>query len=133
MDESSKILLVGGVVSLTYGFALGIPMAIIRTRRPQAPRHLVNAHLEAIIEVALLIALSIATEFSSLATPFETVAALLLVAGCVLSVAGSVANWLMTVDDPFAARSFGWKLQAASATMVVTGVVIILVGVLTAL
>lgn len=133
MDESSKILLVGGVVSLTYGFALGIPMAIIRTRRPQAPRHLVNAHLEAIIEGALLIALSIATEFSSLATPFETVAALLLVAGCVLSVAGSVANWLMTVDDPFAARSFGWKLQAASATMVVTGVVIILVGVLTAL
>jgi hypothetical protein len=102
-------------------------------RSPHASRHLITAHLAAIIQGAVLIALSVASKFSSLAPPLETVSAVLLVTGCVLFVAGAVANWLQEVDDHFAARSLGWKLLAASGPMNVTGVVLMLAGVFKAL
>lgn len=43
---SRKVLLVGGVVSLTSGFLRGLPLTAIRTRHPHASRHLVTAAAE---------------------------------------------------------------------------------------
>lgn len=133
MDLSAKVLLVGGTVSLGYGFVLGIPLTAIRMKVPGAPRHLVIAHLAAIIQGATLIALSVAAGFASLPSRLETVGASLLVAGCVLFVSGAVANWLQGIGDHFAARSLGWKLLAASGPLNLGGIGIILAGVVRSL
>jgi len=133
VETSHKVLVVGGMVSLTYGFLLGIPLTAIRTRQPQASRHLVTAHLAAIIQGAMLIALTVAAAFSTLSRGLETVAASLLVCGCVLFVGGAVANWLQAVENHFATRSLGWKLLATSGPLNVIGISLLLAGVLKAL
>ncbi len=133
METSQKVLLVGGMVSLTYGFLLGLPLTAIRTRQPQASRHLVTAHLAAIIQGAMLIALTVAASFSTMSSGVETLAACLLVGGCVLFVGGAVANWLQAVENHFASRSLGWRLLAASGPFNLIGILLLLAGVLKAL
>ncbi len=130
MESAIKVLVVAGTLSLTYGFLLGIPMARARMAAPQAPRHLVNTHLEALIAGAILLALTAAISFSTLAEGLETTAAVLVAVAVGLSTAGGTANWLQRIDDPFKERSPGFYLQAASGPINVLGIVIILIGVL---
>lgn len=130
METSRKVLLVGGMVSLTYGFLLGVPLTAVRMRLPHASHHLVTAHLAAIIQGAMLIALTAAAAFSTLPSGVEILAACLLVAGCILFVAGAVANWLQAVEDHFATHSLGWKLLATSGPLNVVGLSLLLAGVL---
>jgi len=130
MDTSAKVLMVGGSVSLMYGFLLGLPLTLARMKSPTASRHLVTAHLASIIQGATLLALSGVMEFSDLPGTVETTAAVLLVAGSVLFVAGAIANWRQSVVDHFAARSLGWKLFSVSGPMNLAGAAIVLVGVL---
>lgn len=131
MDTAQKILVVYGTLSLGYGFALGIPLSQARMRAPEASRHLVVAHLSAIIQGAVYLGLSVALGLSQLTAWLETASALLLVAGSTLFVAGATANWLQGVGDHFAERSLGWKLFAASSVGHITGIVIVIAGVLT--
>lgn len=130
MDVSSKVLIVGGTVSLFYGFLLGFPLTAARMSAPTASRHLVTAHLSAIIQGATLVALSSAMTFSDLPKDIETAAAVLLVAGAVLFVAGAITNWRQDIDDHFAVRSVGWRLFAVSGPVNVAGAATLLVGVL---
>lgn len=131
MDTAQKILVVYGTLSLGYGFALGIPLSQARMHSPEASRHLVVAHLSAIIQGAVHLGLSVALGLSQLTAWLETTSALLLVAGSTLFVAGATANWLQGVGDHFAERSLGWKLFAASSVGHITGIVIVIAGVLT--
>ncbi len=133
METAAKILLVYGTVSLTVGFLLGIPLSQVRSEAPVAPRHLVTAHLSAIIQGAVHLGLSVAVAFSSLAAWLETTAAGLVVAGSALFVAGAVANWRQDIGDHFAVRSLGWKLLAASSAGHLPGMAILFIGVLAAL
>lgn len=130
---AQRILVAYGAVSLGFGFALGVPISRIRTGAPQAPRHLVTAHLSAIVQGAVHLALVIAVAVSTLTAWVETSAAALLVAGSALFVSGATANWLQGVGDHFAARSLGWKLLAASAFGHLPGMAIVVAGVLAAL
>lgn len=130
MDTSGKVLIVGGCVSLMYGFVLGLPLTMARMKASTASRHLVTAHLAAIIQGATLVALSAVVEFSDLPATVETTAAVLLVGGAVLFVSGAIANWRQQVDDHFAARSVGWHLFATSGPANLAGMAIVLVGVL---
>lgn len=133
MTTAQKILVVYGVVSLTYGFLLGIPISNVRMRSPSAPRHLITAHLSAIIQGAVHLGLSVALTLSALTAWVETAAALLLVGGSALFVAGATVNWLQRVDDHFAVRSTGWKLLATSSMGHLLGIVVVLVGVVVSL
>jgi len=133
VDTAQKILVVYGTVSLGYGFALGIPISQARMRTPEAPRHLVTAHLSAIIQGAVHLGLSIALALSQFTAWVESASALLLVAGSALFVAGATANWLQGVDDHFATRSLGLKLLAASSIGHITGVTVVIAGVATAI
>jgi hypothetical protein len=130
METSGKVLLVGGVVSLLYGFLLGLPLTLARTKAPTASRHLVTAHLAAIIQAATLIALSGVMARSDLPEAVETTAATALVAGAILFVAGAIANWRQDVDDHFAVRSLGWKLFATSGPLNLVAAFILVIGVL---
>jgi len=109
MTTAQKILIVYGCVSLGYGFALGFPLSRIRMAAPVASRHLVTAHLSAIIQGAVHLGLSVALGLAELTAWLETTSAVLLAAGSALFVAGATANWLQGVDDHFAQRSLGWK------------------------
>ncbi len=133
MGTAEKMFIVYGVVSLGVGFLLGLPLSQVRSRAPEAPRHLVTAHLSAIIQGAVHLGLSTAVAFSTLTAWLETTAASLLVVGSALFVAGAVANWRQEIDDHFAARSLGWKLLAASSAGHLPGMAILLVGVLVGL
>lgn len=130
MDSSAEVLMVGGSVSLMYGFLLGLPLTMARMKSPTASRHLVTAHLAAIIQGATLLALSSVMSFSDLPDTIETFAAVLLVVGAMLFVAGAIANWRQNVEDHFAARSFGWRLFSVSGPANLAGAAIVLVGVL---
>jgi hypothetical protein len=129
MDTAQKILVVYGTLSLGYGFVLGIPISQARMRSPEAPRHLVIAHLSAIIQGAVHLGLSIALGLSHLTPWLETAGALLLVSGSALFVAGATANWLQEIGDHFAERSLGWKLLAASSVGHITGISVVIIGV----
>ena len=133
MATAAKILVVYGTVSLTFGFLLGLPLSQARSRAPEAPRHLLTAHLSAIIQGAAHLGLSVAVAFSSLTAWLETTAAGLLVLGSGLFVAGAVANWRQGVGDHFAVRSVGWRLLATSSAGHLSGIAIVAVGVLMAL
>jgi hypothetical protein len=129
LDNAQKILVVYGTLSLGYGFVLGIPISQARMRSPEASRHLVIAHLSAIIQGAVHLGLSVALGLSQLTAWLETAGALLLVAGSALFVAGGTTNWLQGAGDHFAERSLGWKLFAASSVGHLTGIAIVIVGV----
>lgn len=130
MDTSAKVLIVGGSISLMYGFLLGLPLTMARMTAPAASRHLVTAHLAAIIQGATLLALSSVMGFSDLPDTIETVAAALLVGGAMLFVAGAIANWRQNVDDHFAVRSVGWRLFSVSGPLNLVGAALVLIGVL---
>lgn len=130
MTTAATIFVVYGTLSLAVGFMLGIPLSQVRMQQPEAPRHLVTAHLAAIIQGGVHLALSRAVDLANLPAWLETTAALLLAVGSALFVAGAVANWRQGVGDHFAQRSLGWKLLSASSVGHVPGIGIVLVGVL---
>lgn len=132
MHTAQKILLAYGTLSLGYGFALGIPLSRARMRAPEASRHLVTAHLSAIIQGAVHLGLSVALGLSEITGWLETTSAVLLVTGSALFVTGATANWLQKVGDHFAERSLGWKLLAASSAGHLAGIGIVIVGVVSA-
>lgn len=132
MDAATRILVVGGMVVLSYGFLLGIPMAAARSESPRAPRYLFAAHLAAIIQGGLLLALTVAVGFSGLGALGHTLAASLLVGGIVLFDLGMTVNWLQGVEDAFAAGSLGHRISTVGTPLVLLGTGILLYGVVTA-
>jgi hypothetical protein len=131
MSRAQDIVLVYGVVSLSYGFVLGIPLSRERMVAPSASRHLVIAHLSAILQGAMYLGLSAAFAFSALTPSLETIAAVLLICGSVLFLAGATLNWRQQVGDHFAERSVGWRCFAVSSFGHLSGMAIVLVGVAT--
>ncbi len=107
MTTAQQILVVYGTLSVTYGMALGLPLSGVRMTQPVGPRHLVTAHLAALMQGAMHLGLSVAVGFATLTPWALTVAAVALVSGSALFVGGVTANWLMKVGDHFAVRSPG--------------------------
>lgn len=133
MDTPTRILIAGGMSVLVFGFLLGIPMAAARSNAPRAPRYLFAAHLAAIIQGGLLLALTIAVGFSPLSPGTETIAASLLVGGVALFDLGLTLNWVQGVEDGFGEKSLGNKVSAAGTPLVLVGAGILFYGVLAGL
>ena len=129
MTRAQEIVIVYGVVSIAYGFALGIPLSNERMAAPSASRHLVIAHLSAILQGALYLALPAAFALSTLTPSLETTAAVLLIVGSALFVTGATLNWRQHVGDHFAQRSLGWRCFAVSSVGHLGGISLVLVGV----
>jgi hypothetical protein len=133
VGTAEKVLTVGGLSLVAYGFLLGVPISMIRMKSPHVSRHLITAHLAAIIQGALLLGMSRAVMFSTLAANLETAASALLLTGVALFDLGATANWLQGVGDHFAERSLGWKLLAMSAPLNLSAAGVFLFGVVRAL
>lgn len=132
IPTAETIFIIYGTASLSIGFVLGIPLSQERMRGPEASRHLVTAHLSAIIQGAVHLALSLSIGFAALTPWLETAAAVLLAMGSALFVAGAVLNWRQGIGDHFAARSLGWKFLSASSFGHMPGMLIVFVGVVMA-
>lgn len=130
---ATRLLIVGGTSVLTFGFLLGIPMAAARSKAPRAPRYLFAAHLAAIIQGGVLLALTIPVGFSRLPGGIEATAALLLIGGVAFFDLGLVLNWLQGVKDAFDEDSLGNKVSAVGTPLILLGTGIVLFGVVTAL
>ncbi len=133
MDTATRILVVGGMSVLAFRFLLGIPMAAARSKAPRAPRYLFAAHLAAIIQGGLLLALTVAVGFSALSPAFATTAASLLLGGVVLFDVGLALNWLQGVEDGFGESSLGNKVSALRTPLVLVGTGILVYGVVAAI
>lgn len=133
MDYTDQILVAGGMTILSFGFLLGIPMIMARDKAPRAPRCLVSAHLAALIQGGMLLALTIAADFSALSATAEMVAASLLVGGVALFDSGLALNWLQGIEDAFGERSLGYKVSSVGVPLVLAGGSLIFYGVIAAL
>jgi hypothetical protein len=133
MDTATRVLVVGGMSVLAAGLLLGIPMAAARNKAPRAPRYLLIAHLAAIIQGGLLLALTVAMGFSIQSKGIETTAASVLVGGVGLFILGNAMNWLHGTQDAFADKTVGNKVAAAGTPLILVGAGIILYGVVAAL
>lgn len=133
MDLATRLLIGGGMTVLVFGLLLGIPMAVARSKAPRAPRYLFAAHLAAIIQGGLLLALTIAVDLSTLPSGVETTAGSLLVGGVVLFDLGLTTNWLQGVEDAFDEGSLGNKISGLGTPLVLVGAGILFFGVIVAL
>lgn len=132
MDLATRILVVGGTSVMLFGFLLGIPMAVARGKAPRAPRYLFAAHLAAIIQGGLLLALTIALGSSTLSSGARVTAASLLVGGVAFFDLGLTLNWLQGVEDGFGEGSLGNKVSAVGTPLVLVGGAIVFYGVVAA-
>lgn len=119
MDLAAKILIVGGILNLVYGFATGFLFANVRSKEASAPRYLVMAHTGPFMQGPMLLGLVFATNLSPLSPALEAVAASLLVANSCLIAAKDTINWLQGVNDEFAERP--WLPRTLGVIGVVLG------------
>lgn len=132
MSTAQRVLLVYGSLSIAYGMTLGLPLSRIRMSHPTGPRHLITAHLAALMQGSMHLGLSVAVGFARFTPWVLTASAIALVSGSALFVGGVTANWRMNVGDHFAERSPGWYLLSASGPLHLAGALVILAGVTSA-
>lgn len=132
MSTAQRILLVYGTVSIAAGMVLGLPLSRVRMSHPEGPRHLVTAHLAALMQGVMHVSLAFAVGFASLTPWVVTASAIALVCGSALFIAGNLSNWRRNVGDHFSERSQGFYLLSASGPFHLVGSLVILAGVGTA-
>ena len=133
MSTAQNLLVGYGVIVLTYGLLLGIPLAASRSKAPQASRHLVTAHLSGLMQSPIALGLAFAIGAVSFDSTLATVAAALVVGGLAVEAAGGTVNWLKGTGDQFEEKGTGFKLNALSGPLAIPGAVIIAVAVLSKL
>lgn len=96
-------------------------MAAARNKASRAPRYLFAAHLAAIIQGGLLLALTVAVSLANLSGGAKTVAASLFVGGVVLFDVGLTLNWLQGVEDAFEEKSLGNEISTVGTPFILFG------------
>lgn len=130
MDTAAKILIVGGVLNLAYGFITGFFMVAIRQQQPVVPKYLTLAHMGPLMQGPMLLSLVIALNLSPLTPAVESAAAILLVAGSICLAAKDTLNWVQSVLDEFRERpTAGVILGALSVITSTIGLIIVMAGV----
>lgn len=130
MDYAAKVLVVGGLLNLTYAAITGVLISRVRATNPTVPRHLTLAHTGPLMQGTMLLALVVAFSLSTLASGLESLAAWLFVGGSVLVAAGDTLLWLDNTVDSFAERPPGFYLQALGGPLIAVAIVITLIGVI---
>jgi len=131
MDTATKVLIVGGLLNLVYGFVTGVFFAAARQTRTYAPRYLVFAHVGPLMQGPMLLSLTIPVAAAGLSSATAILAAMLLVAGSVAIAAKDTANWVLGVEDEFAERPvLPRALAAIGVSCAVAGLAIVVYGVM---
>jgi hypothetical protein len=133
MPTAEKILILGGVINLLYGFVTGFMLAVIRQKTPVAPKYLMFAHTGPLMQGAMLLGLVFAVQMSTLAAGTETTGAALLSGGALLLAIKDTVNWWQTIGDEFAEKPvLGLALGTLSVLASSAGLLIVSFGVVLA-
>jgi len=132
---AEKVLIVGGVLNLSYGVLLGYVIVTLRVKgAPATQRYLMATHVGTLLHAALLLGMVWAARLSKLGPDWNQAAAWLLVVESALIAAKDTANWLTGVQDEFTDKAkTSAPLAGPGAIAVTAGLAIFLVGVLKAL
>lgn len=130
MSTAQNLLVGYGVVVLTYGFVLGVPLAAARMKTPAASRHLVTTHLSGLMQGPIHLGLAFALGAASFDSGLAVTAAGLVVAGSLAEIAGGTVNWLQGTGDQFDERSIGFRINSLTGLLAIPGALIIAIGVL---
>ncbi len=134
MELASKILIVGGLFGLAIGGVTGFFFIVERRRAEHASRYLVMAHVGMFMQGAMLLGLAFAVSLSALKARIENAAAIMLVVSAVLAASKDILNWRRGVRDEFAEKPvLSRTLGLLSVALFVPGLVILIVGVMSAL
>jgi hypothetical protein len=127
---ATKILIVGGVLSLAAAFVIGYILSNKRLKPPNVgPHYLDLSHRNALWEGFMLLDLGFAAQFARLPDALAIAAASLLVASALFQIASSMTSWLMGTKDFFVERSLGLRLATINAILATIGLAILIVGV----
>jgi hypothetical protein len=130
MDTAAKILILGGLASLLFSFAMAFVLAMARLSDPQADRSLLlQVHRVSLWEGFMLLALVWAVELSDLSSGLESLAAVLLVAAAALQAISNTMAWRAGNANLFAPpRGLTYQMASANAVLAFIGLVILVVG-----
>lgn len=131
MEPAARILIVGGIFNLVWGYVTGVFLSSVRTKAAVASKYLTLAHVGPLMWGPILLGLAVAVPLSR--TGLETLAAWLLVAASAVLDVKDTLNWLQGVGDEFVERPLGFYLGGVSAVLGSGGLGILTVGVLRAL
>ena len=130
MDTAARVLVVGGVLNLAFGFVTGFVLGRLRETRPEAPKYLMLAHTGPLMMGPILLSLVLALGLSRLPARLETLAALLLVVGSAVQAIGNTVNWRSGTVDEFVEHGAGYYLAASAGFLLTLGLALIVAGVL---
>lgn len=130
MSTAQNLLVGYGLLVLTYGLLLGIPLAAARSSAPQASRHLVTTHLSGLMQGPIALGLAFAIGAVSFDSTLAVVAVCLVIGGLLVEALGGTVNWLQGTRDQFTERGPGFWLNAMSGPLAITGMLIITVSVI---
>lgn len=135
MDTAAKILILGGLGSLLVSFGFAYALAQARLADPQADRHLLlQVHVVTLWEGFMMLGLVWAVQLSDLSNGLETLAAILLIVGATLQVTANTMAWRAGNTNLFAPpRGLTYKFAASNSVLQSAGLVILIVGAVSAL
>ena len=132
MSTAQRLFIGYGTVVAVVGFVLGTVLGALRMNAPPL-RTLATAHVETLMQATLHFGLAFVVGAVGFRSTTATWAALLLVAGSAMQASGVVLNWATRVDDQFAQRSPGFKINSASTFVIWPGLVLTAWGILSRL
>ena len=134
-DTATKILIIGGLASLLFSFAMAFRLALARMADHEADHHLLlGVHVVSLWEGFMLLGLVWAVALSDLSSGLETTATLLLVAGGMLQLISNTMAWRANNTNLFAPpRGLTFQLARVNAILATAGLVILIVGCVSAL
>ena len=134
-DTATKILIIGGLASLLFSFAMAFRLALARMADPEADHHLLlQVHVVSLWEGFMLLGLVWAVALSDMSAGWETAATLLLVAGGALQLIGNTMAWRENNTNLFAPpRGLTFQVARLNAILALAGLVILIVGCVAAL
>jgi len=134
MDGAERVLIVGAMLNLLWGYVTGFFFAAARERSAFAPRYLVMVHVGSFLQAGMLFGLVFAVRLSKLPASAELGAALALVASSLLIAAKDTIDWLQGVEDEFRERPVLPRLLAnLGVAAALPGFGILFAGVVSAL
>ena len=133
-DTAATLLIMGGLASLLFSFAMAFRLALARMADPEADHHLLlGVHVVSLWEGFMLLGLVWAVVLSDLPKGWETTAALLLIAGGALQLISNTMAWRENNTNLFATRGMTFQLARINAMLQLAGLVILIVGCVDAL
>ena len=132
MSSAQRVFIAYGTIVLIVGFGLGTVLGMVRMKAP-AVRNLAAAHVETLMQAALLLALAFAIGAVHFDSGAATAGAWLLVVGSAMQAFGVTINWVRDVKDQFAERSVGFYFNSSATVVALPGLAILAFGILTRL